>query len=60
MDHLEDSESELTWEEAWDAEIACRMESLSRGETKTVPWEEVHRRLLQIVADWNPGKPTNG
>ncbi|HEY2548776.1 MAG TPA: addiction module protein [Candidatus Acidoferrum sp.] len=31
--------------EAWDQEIAQRVSDLDAGRAKTVPWEEVHRRI---------------
>jgi putative addiction module component (TIGR02574 family) len=36
-------------EEAWDAEVARRMEDLKTGKAVTVPWEELHRELLAMV-----------
>ena len=36
-------------QEAWDAEVARRIEDLKAGKAVTVPWEELHRELLAIV-----------
>lgn len=36
-------------QEAWDAEVARRMEDLKSGKAITVPWEELHRQLLAMV-----------
>jgi putative addiction module component (TIGR02574 family) len=36
-------------EEAWDEEVARRMEALKAGKAVTVPWEELHRELLAMV-----------
>jgi len=38
-------------EEAWDEEVARRMEALRAGKAVTVPWEELHRELLAMVND---------
>jgi len=35
--------------EAWDAEVARRIEDLKAGKAMTVPWEELHRELLAMV-----------
>ena len=35
--------------EAWDAEVARRIEDLKAGRAVTVPWEELHRELLAMV-----------
>ncbi len=32
-------------EEAWQQEIQMRLRQIERGEVKTIPWEEVQRRL---------------
>jgi len=34
--------------EAWDAEVARRIEDLKAGKAVTVPWEELHRELLAM------------
>lgn len=36
-------------DEAWDREVARRMEDLKAGKAVTVPWEQLHRELLAIV-----------
>ena len=33
-------------EEAWDNEVARRMEDLKAGKAVTVPWEQLHREFL--------------
>jgi hypothetical protein len=35
--------------EAWDAEVARRIEDLKAGTAVTVPWEKLHRELLAMV-----------
>ena len=32
-------------EQAWQQEVQRRLQQVERGEVKTIPWEEVHRRL---------------
>jgi putative addiction module component (TIGR02574 family) len=36
-------------QEAWDAEVARRIEARKAGREVTVPWEELHRELLAMV-----------
>jgi putative addiction module component (TIGR02574 family) len=36
-------------QEAWDKEVARRIEDLRAGKAVTVPWEELHRDLLAMV-----------
>jgi putative addiction module component (TIGR02574 family) len=36
-------------QEAWDNEVARRMQDLKAGKAVTVPWEQLHRELLAIV-----------
>ena len=36
-------------QEAWDEEVARRIENLEAGKAVTVPWEQLHRELLAIV-----------
>lgn len=36
-------------QEAWDEEVARRIEDLKAGKGVTVPWEELHRELLAMV-----------
>jgi len=47
LDSLE-TENESV-EEAWDKEVARRMQDLKAGKAVTVPWEQLHRELLAIV-----------
>lgn len=47
LDSLE-TETESV-QEAWDNEVARRMEDLKAGKAVTVPWEQLHRELLAIV-----------
>ena len=35
-------------DEAWDAEVARRIEDLKAGKAVTVPWEELDRELLAL------------
>jgi putative addiction module component (TIGR02574 family) len=36
-------------QEAWDEEVARRIESLKAGKVLTVPWEQLHRELLALA-----------
>jgi len=36
-------------QEAWDEEVARRMEELKAGRAVTVPWEQLRRELLAMV-----------
>lgn len=36
-------------QQAWDEEVARRIESLNAGKAVTVPWEQLHRELFTIV-----------
>jgi putative addiction module component (TIGR02574 family) len=36
-------------QEAWDKEVARRIEALKSGKAVTVPWEELRRQLLAMV-----------
>ena len=36
-------------DQAWDEEVARRMEDLKAGKAVTVPWEQLHRELLAIM-----------
>jgi putative addiction module component (TIGR02574 family) len=36
-------------QQAWDVEVARRMEDLKAGKAVTVPWEQLHRELLAMV-----------
>jgi putative addiction module component (TIGR02574 family) len=41
-----DSVTDADWAETWDAEIAKRVEELDQGKVKTIPWDEVQRRMV--------------
>ena len=43
-----DPSTESSAEEAWSKEIARRVEELDSGKAKTVPWDEVRRRIEAI------------
>jgi putative addiction module component (TIGR02574 family) len=47
LDSLEVADESV--EDAWDKEVARRMEDLKAGKAVTVPWEELHRELLARV-----------
>ena len=47
LDSLETGNESV--QEAWDREVARRMEDLKAGKAVTVAWEELHRELLAIV-----------
>jgi len=47
LDSLETGDESV--QEAWDKEVARRMEDLKTGKAVTVPWEQLHRELLAIV-----------
>jgi len=47
LDSLETGDESV--QEAWDKEVARRMEDLKAGKAVTVPWEQLHRELLAIV-----------
>jgi putative addiction module component (TIGR02574 family) len=47
LDSLETGNESV--EEAWDNEVARRMQDLKAGKAVTVPWEQLHRELLAIV-----------
>jgi len=47
LDSLEASTQSV--EEAWDKEVARRIEDLKAGKAVTVPWEQLHRELLAMV-----------
>jgi putative addiction module component (TIGR02574 family) len=36
-------------QEAWDEEVARRIEDLKAGKAVTVPWDQLHRELLAMV-----------
>ena len=47
LDSLETTNQSV--EEAWDAEVARRMEDLKAGRAVTVPWEQLQRDLLNLA-----------
>jgi putative addiction module component (TIGR02574 family) len=47
LDSLEVADESV--QDAWDKEVARRMEDLKAGKAVTVPWEELHRELLARV-----------
>ena len=51
LDSLETTNESVTdsVEEAWDREVARRIEDLKTGKAVTVPWEQLHRELLAMV-----------
>jgi len=49
LDSLEGTSESV--QEAWDEEVARRIEDLKAGKAVTVPWEQLHRELLAMVND---------
>ena len=49
LDTLDGTNESVSLHEAWDAEVARRIEELKAGKAVTVPWEELHRELLAMV-----------
>jgi putative addiction module component (TIGR02574 family) len=47
LDSLESTNESV--QEAWDEEVARRIEDLKAGKAVTVRWEELHRELLAMV-----------
>ena len=47
LDSLEATNESV--QEAWDQEVARRIEDLKAGKAVTVPWEQLHRDLLAMV-----------
>jgi len=47
LDSLETASESV--EQAWDEEVARRIEDLKTGKAVTVPWEQLHRELLAMV-----------
>lgn len=48
LDSLETADQSV--QDAWDEEVARRVEDLRAGRAVTVPWEQLHRELLAMVA----------
>ena len=42
-------------QEAWDEEVASRIDDLKAGKAVTVPWVELHRELLALVNERQAG-----
>jgi hypothetical protein len=38
-------------EQSWENEISCRIQSLDRGDSKSIPAADVFERLRQIAPD---------
>jgi putative addiction module component (TIGR02574 family) len=53
LDSLEASNPSV--QEAWDEEVARRIDDLKAGKAVTVPWEELHRELLAMVNERQAG-----
>jgi putative addiction module component (TIGR02574 family) len=51
LDTLDGVKEPVSVQEAWDAEVARRIEGLKAGKAVTVPWEELHRELLAVVKE---------
>jgi len=49
LDSLDGTNESVSVHEAWDEEVARRIEDLKAGKAVTVPWEELHRELLAMV-----------
>jgi putative addiction module component (TIGR02574 family) len=49
LDSLEGTSDSVSVQEAWDEEVARRIEDLKTGKAVTVPWEELHRELLAMA-----------
>ena len=49
LDTLDSANESVSVQEAWDAEVARRIEDLNAGKAVTVPWEKLHRELLAMV-----------
>ena len=47
LDSLEGADESV--QEAWDKEVARRIEDLRAGKAVTVPWEDLHGELLAMV-----------
>lgn len=47
LDSLETANDSV--QEAWDEEVARRIEDLKAGKAVTVPWEQLHCELLTLV-----------
>jgi putative addiction module component (TIGR02574 family) len=48
IESLDEGEPDLDVEEAWQHEVARRMEEIDSGKVKPVPWLEVKRRAREM------------
>jgi len=48
IESLDEGEPDLGVEEAWQHEVARRMEEIDSGKVKPVPWLEVKRRAREM------------
>jgi len=48
IESLDEGEADLDVEEAWQHEVARRMEEIESGKVKPVPWLEVKRRAREM------------
>jgi putative addiction module component (TIGR02574 family) len=48
IESLDEGEADLDVEEAWQHEVARRMEEIDSGKVKPVPWLEVKRRAREM------------
>jgi putative addiction module component (TIGR02574 family) len=55
LDSLDGTNESISVHEAWDEEVARRIEDLKAGKAVTVPWEELHRELLAMVNEREAG-----
>jgi putative addiction module component (TIGR02574 family) len=44
-----DPQIDPDWEQAWDAEIARRLEEIESGKVKLIPWETVRARIRKSL-----------
>jgi putative addiction module component (TIGR02574 family) len=49
LDTLDGTNESVSIQEAWNAEVARRIQDLKAGKAVTVPWEELHREILAMV-----------
>jgi len=40
-----DSTVDADADAAWEIEVACRIQDLDQGKTRTIPWAEVRRKI---------------
>jgi putative addiction module component (TIGR02574 family) len=46
-----DTNIDASAEQAWNDEVSRRIEELDAGKARTLPWEEVRRRILTKLSD---------